>query len=96
MLSPAHIRTLKRIKKNKEIRTTKPHEDLDYLCEKGYIGITKVDKPNDYYAHPYLTEKGEARLYEHKRKVIEVWLPVAISTLLALAALVISIIALTK
>ena len=96
MLKPAHIRTLKRIKKGKEIRTTKPHEDLDYLYEKGYIKIAIVDKPNDYYAQPYLTELGEARLYEHKRKIIEVWVPVAISNAIAVGALIISIIALTK
>jgi hypothetical protein len=58
--------------------------------------MTVCDKLGDYYAQPFLSEKGEARLYEERRKFIEVWLPVAISTLLSLAALVISIIALLK
>lgn len=96
MLHPHHIHTLKRIKKIKEIRSTKPNKDLDYLYEKGYIEMTVYDKPDDYFAQPYLTEKGKARLYEEKRKFIEVWLPVAISSLLSVAALIISIIALLK
>lgn len=96
MLGPYHIRILKRIRKNKEIRSAKPNKDLDYLYDNGYVEMTIYDKPGDYFAQPYLTEKGKARLYEEKRKFIEVWLPVAISSLLSLAALVISIIALLK
>ncbi len=96
MLHHNHVRTLKRIKRNKEIRDRKPNKDLDYLYENGYIEMTVCDKPGDYFAQPYLTEKGKARIYEQKRKFIEVWLPVAISTLLSIAALVISIIALLK
>jgi len=96
MSESTHINTLKRIAKNKEIRDSKPNKDLDYLCELGYIEMTEVDKPNDYYAQPYLTEKGKAFLYERKLKLIEVWVPVAISNLIALVALVISIIALLK
>ena len=96
MLGLYHIRILKRIRKNKEIRSAKPNKDLDYLYDNGYIEMTIYDKPGDYFAQPYLTEKGKARLYEEKRKFIEVWLPVAISSLLSLAALVISIIALLK
>jgi hypothetical protein len=96
MLHPHHIRLLKRTSKNKEIRSAKPNKDLDYLYDNGYIEMTVCDKPGDYFAQPYLTEKGKARLYEEKRKFIEVWLPVAISSLLSLAALVISIIALMK
>lgn len=96
MLYPRHIRILKRAKKHKEIRTTKPNKDLDYLYEKGYIEINICDKPGDYFAQPYLTELGKARLYEEKRKLIEVWLPVAISTVISLCALIISVIALMK
>ena len=96
MLGYTHIRILKRIAKNIEIRGSKPNKDLDYLYNLGLIEITEVDKPNDYYAQPYLTEKGRAFLDERKRKLIEVWVPVAISSLLAIAALVISIIALLK
>lgn len=96
MSKHSYIHTLKRIAKNKEIRDSKPNKDLDYLYELGYIEMTVVDKPNDYYAQPYLTEKGKAFLYERKLNRIEVWLPVAISNLIALVALVISIIALLK
>lgn len=96
MSKRTHIQTLKRIAKNKEIRDSKPNKDLDYLHELGFIEMTVVDKPNDYYAQPYLTEKGKAFLYERKQKLIEIWMPVAISNLIALAALIISIIALLK
>lgn len=96
MLSRQHIRLLKRIKKGKVIRSAKPNKDLDYLYEHGYIEILECDKPGDYFAQPYLTEKGKARLYEEKRKFIEIWLPVAISNLIAFAALIISIISLSK
>ena len=96
MLHPHHIHLLKKVKRNKEVRSAKPNKDLDYLYENGYIEITVCDKPGDYYAQPYLTEKGKARLYEEKRKFREVWLPVVISSLLSLAALVISIISLLK
>ena len=96
MLHPSHIRTLKKIKKNKDVRSSKSHKDLDYLYDKGYVEMIVCDKPGDYFAQPYLSEKGKARLYEEKRKFIEVWLPVAISSLLSVGALVISIIALLK
>ncbi len=96
MLSGRHIRLLKKIQKNTVIRTTKPNKDLDYLYKRKYIEITECDKPGDYFAQPYLTDKGEAKLYELKKKFIEIWLPVAVSNVLALAALIISIIALTK
>lgn len=96
MSKHSYIYTLKRIAKNKVVRDSKPNKDLDYLYELGYIGMTEIDKPNDYYAQPYLTEKGKAFLYERKQKLIEVWVPVAISNLIAIAALVISIIALLK
>ena len=96
MSKHSHIHTLKRIAKNREIRESKPNKDLDYLYELGYIEMTVCDKPNDFYAQPYLTEKGKAFLYERKLRLIEVWVPVAISSLLAIAALIISIIALSK
>lgn len=96
MLSYSHIRLLKRIKRNMVVQSTKPNKDLDYLLGNGYIEETICDKPNDYYAQPYLTEKGKARLYEQKRKFIEIWIPVVISNLLAFSALIISIIALMK
>ena len=96
MLHPQHVRLLKRINKSKVIRTAKPNKDLDYLYENGYIELTVYDKPGDYFAQPLLTEKGKARLYEEKRKFVELWLPVAISNLIAFSALVISVIALLK
>lgn len=96
MLHPRHIRLLKKIKKNKVIRNKKPNKDIDYLYESGYIEVTEYDKPEDLFIQPHLTERGLARLYEEKRKFIEVWLPVTISNLIAFVALIISIIALSK
>ena len=96
MLSNKHIRALKRINKNKVIRVDKNNKDLDYLFTEGLIEIIVCDKPGDYYAQPYLTEKGKAKLDEHRRQRQEVWIPVAISNILALVAVVISIIALLK
>ncbi len=96
MLHPSHIRLLKKIKRNKIVRSHKNHKDIDYLYDKKYIEITVCDKPDDYFAQPYITEKGKARLYEEYRKFVEVWLPVAISTILSIIASVISIIALLK
>ena len=96
MLSRNHIHILKRVKKHKEIRSEKHHKDLDYLYKQGYIEMTVYDTEGEYFSQPYLTELGEARLYENRRKFIEVWLPVAISNLIAVCALVISIVALLK
>ena len=96
MLHLSHIRTLARISKNKEVRSSKPNKDLDYLQKRGYIEVTMCDKPDDFFAQPYLTEKGKARLYEERKKFVEVWLPVAISNLIAVSALIISIIALSR
>ena len=96
MLAYEHTRLLKRIKKNKIIRTTKPNKDLDYLLELGYIAITSYDKPGDYYAQPYLTEKGKAALDEFLWRKREIWIPVSISSFLSLVAIIISIIALLK
>ena len=96
MLDPKQLKTLKKIKKNKIVRDSKPNKDLDYLYENGYIELTVYNNPKDYFAQPYITEKGKARLYEERRKFIEVWLPVGISNFIALGALIISIIALLK
>ena len=96
MLHPSHVKLLKKIENHKIVRCERNHKDLDYLYEQGYIEMTICDKPGDYFAQPYITEKGKARLYDEYRKFVEVWLPVAISTLLSVAALTISIIALMK
>ena len=62
MLSSKHIRTLTKIEKGKEIRDTKLNRDLEYLRKIGYIEMTVCDKKDDYFAMPYLTEMGMARL----------------------------------
>lgn len=62
MLSNAHIKLLKKIKKGEIIRDERSNKDLDYLCKQGYIELTVYDKPDDYFSKPYLTEKGKARL----------------------------------
>lgn len=79
MLNFNHIRTLKRIKRNKEIRCERPNKDLDYLYENGYIEMTVCDKPGDYFAQPYLTEKGKAKLYDITMQTVHKWVPIAIS-----------------
>lgn len=95
-LSSKHKKLLRKIRKHKIVRTTKDNADFDYLAEEGYIEFVTCDKPGDYYVEPTLTEKGEALLYERKIKFIETWLPFVVSTGIALAALIISIIALLK
>lgn len=79
MLSKYHTRLLKKIAKKKIVRTEKRHRDLDYLYSQGYIEITTVDKPDDYFAQPYLTEKGKARLKVERDNFISAKIPVAIS-----------------
>ena len=79
MLSKQHIKILKRIKNNKLIRETKPNKDLDYLYENGYIEIIEYDKLNDYYAQPYLTEKGKAKLYSIRQNNLKFLIPLVIS-----------------
>ena len=88
MLNFNHIQTLKKIKNGKVVCIDKKHKDLDYLYELGYIEITVVDKPGDYFAHPYLTEI--------RMRLFEIWLPVVIANTIAIISLVIAIIALSK
>lgn len=96
MLSHSHKKLLKNIQKQKVIRVQTYNKDLDYLFEQGLIEITACNKPDDYFAMPCITEKGKAELYERKQKFLEVWLPVTLSNAIALAALIISLIALWK
>ena len=96
MLASRHVKLMLSIRKNKEIRCSKPNKDLDYLFQCGYIEITVCDKPGDFYAQPYLTEKGEAALDEFLLRKREIWIPVLISNILSIIAIVISIIALLK
>ena len=96
MLSYQHTKLLKKIKKNKVIRNSKPNKDLDYLCENGLIEMIECDKPNDFYAEPYITEKGKAELDEQRRWSFALWFPIAISALFSLPAFIISIMSLLK
>lgn len=91
MLNLRHIRILKKIKRNKEVRTIKRHKDLDYLYELGYIEITVVDKPDDYFAQPYITEKGKAKLYEIRTRLIEIWIPAIVANTIAIVSLIIAL-----
>lgn len=79
MISNKHIRLLRKISKGKVVRTRKQNPDLNYLYNQGYIGITSVDKPDDYFAQPYLTEKGKARLYQEREKFVISKVPIIIS-----------------
>ena len=96
MLARSHAKLMKAIQKNKVIRISKPNKDLDYLYDQKYIEITECDKPDDYYAQPYLTEKGKARLEIEYQNKFRFWTPIIISNLFAVGALIVSIVSLLK
>lgn len=86
-LSPQHIKLLKKISKTAVIRTDKWNiEDMEYLRSEGLVTACSVDKKDDFYYQPRITEKGKAVLYERgdiKRRA-------NIAIILSVIALVIS------
>jgi hypothetical protein len=67
VLSNTQLKLLKSISNRKIIRIDKNNEDLDYLYSLGYIEMTQVDKPGDYYCEPYIIERGRSALYEERQ-----------------------------
>lgn len=64
-LSQHHIKLLKQISKEKVIRTDKwKTEDIEYLRGKDLVTVCSVDKEDDFFYQPKITEKGKAVLYE--------------------------------
>ena len=94
-LSPDHLKLLKQIRKGTVVRTDKNDlEDVEYLRAEGLTIACCVDKPNDFFYQPRITEKGKDVLHQHFIHGVESWLPVIISNAIAAVALIISIIAL--
>lgn len=67
MLSSTQLKLLKLISKKQILRIDKNNEDLDYLYSLGYIEMTQVDKPGDYYCEPYIVERGKSAFYEERQ-----------------------------
>ena len=60
-----HIQLLKTIDNKTIVRTDKRNiEDLEYLRSLNLITAINVDKEDDFYYQPVITEKGKAVLYE--------------------------------
>ena len=94
-LSREQIKLLKQISRKIIVRTNKRNlSDVEYLRSLELITAMVADKEDDYYYQPKITEKGKAVLSEHVVHITEKWIPVIISNLIAIAALIISIIAL--
>lgn len=84
-LSSKHIRLLKKISKTYVTRTNKYNtEDIEYLRSLGLVSVTICDKPNDFYYHPRITEKGKAILYMTKNVAVKANFAIVLS-ILALA-----------
>ncbi|MBQ3182389.1 MAG: hypothetical protein IJB57_01855 [Clostridia bacterium] len=67
-LSYEHICLLKNISKSNVTRSdpTK-NKDIDYLISLELVEAITVDKEEEFYLFPILTEKGKAVLYEKTR-----------------------------
>ena len=97
MLSKEQMRLLRETKENLVVRTDKYKiEDVEYLRELGFVTCIQVDKEGDFYYQARISESGKACLYLCKKKNIEIWVPVVISSLFSVSALVISIISLLR
>lgn len=86
-LSPQHIKLLKEIRKSNVIRTDKwDIEDIEYLRSEGLVIACAVDKQDDFYYQPRITEKGKAVLFER----VDVKRRANIAIFLSVVALIIS------
>ena len=64
-LSGRHMKMLKKISKEDIIRTDKwDIEDIEYLRSEGLVTVCSVDRKDDFFYQPRLTEKGKAVLDE--------------------------------
>ena len=68
---------------------------LNFLRNQKYI-VQKAENPNKDKIIYVITELGKSKLYEDRKDRFRHWLPIVISNLLSLIAIVISIIALLK
>lgn len=68
---------------------------LNFLRNQKYI-VQKAENPNKNKITYAITELGKSKLYEDRKDSFRHWIPIAISNMLSLIAIVISIIALTK
>ena len=81
-LSGKHLRLLKKISKNGVTRTNKHNtEDIDYLRSRGLVSVAICDKPNDFYYHARITEKGKAILYMTKNIAVKANVAIVLSVL---------------
>ena len=94
-LSREQLKLLKTISKSTVIRTDKNDiKDIEYLRIEKLVEVTMVNKKDDFFYQAHITEHGKAFLDNVSRHNVEHWVPVIISNLIALAALILSIIAL--
>lgn len=94
-LNPTQIKLLKKVSKQSVIRTDKfDLSDVEYLRSLGLTVACSADKQDDFFYQATITEKGKAVLYEYTAALVEKWVPVIISNLIAVSALIVSIIAL--
>lgn len=96
-LSRKQLKLLKTISKSTVIRTDKNDiKDIEYLRLEKLVEVSMVDKKDDFFYQAHITEQGKAYLDNVTQHNIEHWVPVIISNLIALAALILSIIALLQ
>ncbi len=68
---------------------------LNFLRNQKYI-VQKAENPNKNKIIYVITELGKSKLYEERKDRFRHWIPIVISNLMSLIAIVISIIALLK
>ena len=94
-LSREQLKLLKTISKSTVIRTDKNDiKDIEYLRIEKLVEVTMVNKKDDFFYQAHITEHGKDFLDNVSRHNVEHWVPVIISNLIALAALILSITAL--
>lgn len=96
-LSRKQFKLLKNATKRPLIRTNKfDIEDIEYLRSEKLVDVNVVDNKDEFFYQARINEKGKAYFDNVKRHRLELWIPVIISNLIALAALILSIIALLR
>ena len=96
-LSRKQFKLLKTISKSTVVRTDKYDiDDIEYLRSENLVEVTMVDKEDDFFYQARITERGKAYLDNISRHNLEHWLPVIISNLIALVALILSIVAILQ
>lgn len=68
-LSKKHIRLLQDVAQRQIVRSNpRQLQDIEYLQNLGLLQTIRVDREDDFYCEPVLTEKGSAVLYERVRQ----------------------------